>query len=290
MRLLAISDLHLASDANLRAFEALPRFPDDWLILAGDVAERLPLLRHAFKLAAERFRKVVWTPGNHELWVSQNDGSDKARGENRYRVLIELAREYGIVTPEDPYPLWEGPGGPCLIAPLFLLYDYSFRPQQIARADVVAWAAETRSVCADEVLLDHAPFAAKEDWCAQRCQLSVERLEAVDALLPTVLVNHFPLRRDVIHIPRVPRFTPWCGTLATHDWHQRFRAKAVVSGHLHTRRTDWIDGARFEEVSLGYPRQWENARGLVPYLREILPGPEPAVKGAARLREMLAWR
>ena len=30
------------------------------------------------------------------------------------------------------------------------------------------------------------------------------------------------------------------------------------------------DGVRFEEVSLGYPRQWSAARGITSYLRQIL--------------------
>ena len=50
-------------------------------------------------------------------------------------------------------------------------------------------------------------------------------------------------------------------------------AKVVVAGHLHVRTTDWIDGVRFEEVSLGYPRHWRRQRGIDGYLREILPGP-----------------
>jgi len=46
----------------------------------------------------------------------------------------------------------------------------------------------------------------------------------------------------------------------------------AVSGHLHVRRTDWRDGTRFEEVSLGYARQWHAARGLAAYLRDVTPG------------------
>ncbi|MGH9360727.1 MAG: metallophosphoesterase, partial [Thermoanaerobaculia bacterium] len=49
-------------------------------------------------------------------------------------------------------------------------------------------------------------------------------------------------------------------------------AKAVVYGHLHIRATQWRDGVRCEEVSLGYPQNWEPGRGLASYLREILPG------------------
>ena len=50
----------------------------------------------------------------------------------------------------------------------------------------------------------------------------------------------------------------------------------MVTGHLHTRRTDMRGDTRFEEVSLGYPRQWDQEKGLLPYLREILPGPVAA--------------
>ena len=91
--------------------------------------------------------------------------------------------------------------------------------------------------------------------------------------LATVLVNHFPLRYDLARLPAIPRFTLWCGTRRTEDWHTRFRAIAVISGHLHIPSTRHRDGVRFEEVSVGYPRQWASELGLESKLREILPGP-----------------
>ena len=38
------------------------------------------------------------------------------------------------------------------------------------------------------------------------------------------------------------------------------------------RTTLWRDSVRYEEVSLGYPRDWDETRGVNWYLREILPG------------------
>ena len=91
--------------------------------------------------------------------------------------------------------------------------------------------------------------------------------------MPTVLINHFPLREDLVRLRRIPRFSIWCGTKATHDWHTRFRAQVVVSGHLHLPRTDFVDGVRFEEVSFGYPRQRPGWVTFESVLRQILPDP-----------------
>jgi hypothetical protein len=54
----------------------------------------------------------------------------------------------------------------------------------------------------------------------------------------------------------------------------------VVYGHLHIPRVTWYDGVRFEEVSLGYPREW-GRRGTRPAgPRQILPA-APASAGPA---------
>ena len=273
MKIRAISDLHLASQANRDALPELRDFGDDWLIVAGDIAERFEHVRLAFEVLTRKFAKVFWVPGNHDLWaLPDRQDAPVLVGEDRYRALIEIARDYGVLTPEDPFEIWRGPGGDHVVAPLFLMYDYSFRPDDIDRESVVAWAREQGAVCADEMFLNPAPWESRDAWCAIRCEETERRLADIPDGLPTILINHYPLRRDLIHIPRAPRFTPWCGTRRTEDWHRRFNARVVISGHLHTRRTDWRDGTRFEEVSLGYPRQWDQSLGIEPYLRDILPG------------------
>lgn len=269
MKLWAISDLHLAVPGNRAALRDLPAFPEDWLLLAGDVCEALPLFDEALTWLAGRFALVVWTPGNHELWLTHRGGA--ANSVAKYAALVAAARRAGVVTPEDAYPVWPGDG--AVVVPLFTGFDYSFRPAGIERADVVRWAAETRCVSADEHLIRPAPFADMADWCADRCAAAEARMgREIPPGAHTVLVNHYPLRRDLVHIPRIPRFAPWCGTVRTADWHVRFRARAVVSGHLHVRRTDWRDGVRFDEVSLGYARQWDAGRGIGGYLRDVTAG------------------
>ena len=69
MKLYAISDLHLAHETNRKALETLAFYPNDWLILAGDIGETDEHLRFALNITTQRFKQVVWVPGNHDLWT-----------------------------------------------------------------------------------------------------------------------------------------------------------------------------------------------------------------------------
>jgi 3',5'-cyclic AMP phosphodiesterase CpdA len=271
-RLLAVSDLHVAYAENRAVVDALrPGSDDDWLIVAGDVAERFADVAATLGRLRERFATVVWAPGNHELWTVPQDPV-ALRGAARYAELVGMCRELGVHTPEDDYPLWTGPGGPALVAPLFLLYDYTFRaPGTRTTEESLRRAYDAGIVCTDEVLLHPDPYPGRDAWCAARVALTEQRLAGCDPALPTVLVNHFPLVREPTRVLRHPEFAQWCGTEATADWHLRFRAAAVVYGHLHIPRTTWYDGVRFEEVSLGYPREW-GPRGTAYAPRVVLPG------------------
>jgi|SRR5579863_9990999 len=268
MKLWAISDLHVASDVNRRAVTTLRAHPEDWLILAGDIADTMGDLAWIFETLAPRFARLIWTPGNHELW-RESVAADAPRGVERYEALIALARGHGILTPEDPYPDWPDDRR-TVIAPLFTLYDYSVRPPEVARRDVIAWAAQQGIFATDERRLDPAPYGDIVEWCQARLALTEKRLAAIPADRRTVLIDHYPLRPEDVILPRKPRYSPWSGTRATADWHRRFRARAVVYGHLHVRASRFAEGVHFQEVSLGYPRHWDQKRGINNYLRRIL--------------------
>ena len=268
-RLLAISDLHVSHRANRLALDDLQDHPNDWLIIAGDVGERPEHLRIALSAVVPRFARVIWTPGNHDLWCPPG-AIDRTRGQARYDELVGICREAGALTPEDSYA--EFPGAPgTFIVPMFLLFDYSFRPPGVDAEDAVAWARESGTVSGDHQMLRTDPWPSSPAWCHARCDMTAARLDALPATARTVLVNHWPLRYDLARPPRVPRFSIWCGTARTEDWGTRYRAAAVVSGHLHLRTTLWRHGVRYEEVSLGYPRDWRQDRGIDWYLREVLP-------------------
>ena len=271
MRLYAISDLHLSRLDNWQALAALPPCPEDWLLLAGDVCSHLGRFQQALDTLTQRFARVIWTPGNHDLWTHPRE-SASLRGVFKYNQMVAVCRQLGVLTPEDPYCLWPGPGGPMRIAPIFTLYDYSFRPNHVPLDQAVAWAVETGVLCADESLLHPDPFPSRQAWCAARCRYTEQRLSKAAALgAPLLLVTHFPLRPDLARLRHIPRFSIWCGTRLTEEWHTRFPVVGVVFGHTHIRATHIVNHVRFEEVSLGYPGQWDARRGIAGYLREIQP-------------------
>ena len=112
----------------------------------------------------------------------------------------------------------------------------------------------------------------RESWCDARLKETESRLSALSPNVKTVLVSHWPLVRLPTAVLRFPEFAQWCGTIRTADWHIRFRAEVVIYGHLHIPRTTHHDGVRFEEVSLGYPREWSK-RACPPVVpRKVLQG------------------
>jgi 3',5'-cyclic AMP phosphodiesterase CpdA len=268
VNLWAISDLHVGFEENRRVVEALEPMLDDWLIVGGDTGETPSHLDFVLRALCPRFAQLIWTVGNHDLWTPQTLPDDR-RGEAHYQRLVKLCRSYGVLTPEDAYAVWPGPGPRTAVVPTFALYDYSFRPDRVAAEDAVAWAAEAGVRCADEELLSPYPWPSRPAWCAARVAATEARLEALPSDTRIILVNHWPLRRDHAVLPRIPRFSIWCGTRATEDWHRRFPVDTVVYGHLHLRSTRELTGVRFEEVSLGYPKQWNPDRPLRDYLRRI---------------------
>jgi hypothetical protein len=265
-RLLAISDLHIGYPENRAYADSLaPADPDDWLIVAGDVGEVFADVGFVLASLANRFARVIWVPGNHELWTPPTDPV-ALRGVARYEALVTVCRRFGVLTPEDDFPVWDGPDGPVTVAPLLTLYDYSFGA---SRADAMRAAEAAGLVAVDEGRLHADPYPSVAEWCRDRVTRTQTRLAAVAG--PAVLVSHWPLIRAPLAALRQPAYAPWCGTTLTADWHTRYPVVAAVYGHLHIPRTAHYDGVRFEEVSVGYPREWRR-RGSAPPLPRVILG------------------
>jgi 3',5'-cyclic AMP phosphodiesterase CpdA len=271
--LFAVSDLHCSYLENRKIVDDLrPESDDDWLIVAGDVSETFSDIEDVLRQFRQRYAKVIWTPGNHELWTIERDPV-QLRGEARYRALVQMCRNNDVLTPEDEFVAWPAPGGPVTIVPLFQLYDHSWlAPGTMTKEDSLAYAYRTGVVCADEFILHTDPFPDRDSWCAARLKECERRLSALGPDAKTILVSHWPLVRQPTDALRFPQFAQWCGTARTADWHKRFRAVLAIYGHLHIPRTTHYDNVRFEEVSLGYPAEWMKRSKPLLIPKKVLPG------------------
>ena len=203
--------------------------PDDWLIVAGDVGEKPEHLVLALDTLVPRFARVIWTPGNHDLWCPPGASPIARAGQARYDELVAICRACGVLTPEDPYLGMAG------------------RARHVHRADVPALrlqlpaagrARRTRpsrgrarpascpatSRCSIPRRGRRSPAGATRAATSRRRGSTRCRPDA-----RTVLVNHWPLRYDLARPPRVPRFSLWCGTTRTEDWAAPLSARAPSS-------------------------------------------------------------
>ena len=194
------------------------------------------------------------------------------RGEACYQKLVDVCRALGVVTSEDPYPTWQTATVPVVVAPLFVLYDYAFRPAGTFTKEKdsplrrpLASSALTSTSC---IQIPTPPVRTG----VVRGSHTRETGWPASTGYPTALVNHWPLHCEPMQILRHPEFGLWYGTAQTARWHIEYNAKVVVYGHLHIPRTIELSGVRFEDVSVGYPRQWKAQQTRSDWLHEVLPG------------------
>ncbi len=239
-KLWAISDLHVGYEENRRAVQALPSFPDDWLIIAGDTGETPAHLDFVLRTLQPRFAQLVWTPGNHDLWTPKTLASDQ-RGVAHYERLVSLCRQLRradagrslrALARRRPHPRDRAdvPAVRLFVSPA--LGD-ARAGRRLGRRPPAC--ARRMKICSRRIRMRRAttgapPASSRPRRGSRRCRTGVK----------LIVANHFPLRADLAVLPRIPRFSIWCGTTRTNDWHRRFNIEAVVYGHLHLRssRTD----------------------------------------------------
>lgn len=70
LRVFVLSDLHTDYDENMNWIHSLSsdKYRDDVLIVAGDVAETISNFVSTMATLKDRFERVFFVPGNHDLW------------------------------------------------------------------------------------------------------------------------------------------------------------------------------------------------------------------------------
>jgi predicted phosphodiesterase len=247
MRVFAQSDIHIDYDVNAKWIANLSaaEYQDDVLVLAGDVTDTLRLLEWCLGTLAKRFKKVLFVPGNHELWVLRDD-----RGKSSFQKFDDVCA-VAESTGASMQP-FRGPG--VSIIPLLSWYDYSFgRPSAELRSTWMDYRACRWPGYTEEEVAAH--FAALND---------TKGSPAGDKV---ITYSHFLPRIDVM-----PSYIPGAGRLlysvlgsAQLDVQLRkLNADMHVYGHSHVNRHVEIDGVTYINNAFGYPSEtWIASKNLV---------------------------
>jgi predicted phosphodiesterase len=239
MRIFALSDVHVDHAANASWIRELSAYDyrDDLLILAGDVADRLSLLSWCLSMLAARFRKVLFVPGNHDLWVMR-DRSLRTSLE-KFAAVRSLAESCGA----SMRPYYEQG---LAIFPLLAWYDYSFGEpcERLKEIWMDYYACQWPAGCAAADIAEH--FLAMNEGAAPAQATT------------TITFSHFVPRIDLMpaSIPAASRLLyPVLGTSRLDSCLRRLGSSIHVYGHTHVNRALSIEGVRYVNNAFGYPRE-----------------------------------
>jgi predicted phosphodiesterase len=239
MRVFATSDIHVDYDANAQWIRdlSIADYQDDVLILAGDVTDTLSLLEWSLATLAKKFGKVLFVPGNHDLWVVRDDQKKNSLQKfDDVRAAVEASgasmepfRERGVS-----------------IVPLLSWYDYSFgEPTEELRSVWMDYRACRWPVGYTEPQIA-AYFAAFNEGHVSLAGDTV------------ITFSHFLPRIDVMpaYIPAASRLLyPILGSMQLDGQVRRLNARMHVYGHSHVNRHVKIDGVSYINNAFGYPNE-----------------------------------
>ena len=235
MRIFAVSDIHLDYDLNVDWLLNLSKFDyqDDILILAGDISDAPRLLELCFKNLATRFKKVLYVPGNHDLWVFR---THEPTSLEKYTRVRDIAGAAGVSM--EPFHQ-----GSLSIVPLLSWYDYSFGLP----------SDELRQVWMDFKACTWPPNFDITQYFLNK---NIPFLEIQNGTV--ISFSHFLPRIDVMppYIPASKRMLyPILGTELLDQQIRKLKPSIHVYGHSHVNRRVFIEDICYINNAFGYPSE-----------------------------------
>lgn len=245
-RVFAVSDLHLDYAENLAWLLnlSLSDYQHDVLILAGDISDAPDLLEICFVELVRRFHRVLFVPGNHDLWVQRHQSHLDSL--QKFFWLQELARNTGVecgVWREDS----------LLIVPLLSWYDFSFgQPEPrllLAWADFRAcrWPHAWESAEVASYFLQQNQNVLDERALPGQTLITFSHFVPRLDVFPTVVRAEMPAVRQLI--------APVLGSYALEAQIRRLQPQYHVYGHSHLNRQVLLDGTLYINNAFAYPNE-----------------------------------
>jgi hypothetical protein len=238
MRIFATSDLHTDFKDNWTELENLPNklYQKDTLIVAGDIGHNIDLIKHTLEMLHSKFKFLFYVPGNHELWVR----GEKHHSIDKFFTIIELCKSIEVYT----YPLeFEK----FVIVPLFSWYEKEFDIDEKPDLDRLdSWSDFYFCKWPEDISSINNYFL----------HLNKDRIKHYSK--EVISFSHFLPRRELLPSRYWLRFKALPQVAGSVELDKQIRAvgsSTHVFGHSHMNWDVHIEGVRYIQNALSYPRE-----------------------------------
>ncbi|MGA1072505.1 MAG: metallophosphoesterase family protein [Pseudohongiellaceae bacterium] len=249
-----MSDIHVDYPQNLEWVLGLDchEYQADVLLLAGDVSEDMKLLERVLRGCLERFAKVMFVPGNHDLWVRRCTYDCSLA---KFGGILELCGELGVATEPFEYAGVE-------FLPLFSWYDFSFgsmeRSLRLGWRDFYAcsWPEsfpDSHAVTRYFHQLNNGVF----EWIKARSAHRGHEYHGL-ASIPRITCSHFLPAIELMPswVPESKRTVyPVLGSVELGAQVRRLAPDIHVYGHSHVNQIIKIDSTHYVNNAFATPRE-----------------------------------
>jgi Icc-related predicted phosphoesterase len=216
------------------------------LILAGDVTDKRRLFEWCLSTLAKRFKKVLFVPGNHDLWVIRED---------REKNSLQKFDDVCAVVESSGASMQAFRERGVSIIPLLTWYDYSFgEPSE-----------ELRSIWMDYRACRWPNGLTEKDIAAHFAVLNNKQVSLAGDKVITY--SHFLPRIDLMpgFVPSASKLLyPILGSAQLECQLRRLNPNIHVYGHSHVNRHVKIDGVSYINNAFGYPSEtWITSKRLM---------------------------
>ncbi|MQL72226.1 hypothetical protein Taro_004557 [Colocasia esculenta] len=260
-RVFVLSDLHTDYEENMAWVRRMSseEYKGDVLLVPGDVAETYKNFVTTMSMLRRRFRSVFFVPGNHDLWC-RREGGIYLDSLGKLKALLDVCRDLGVETSPG---IVDGLG----IVPLYSWYHENFDKE----SDVIGFRIPSLDmVCKDfhackwpqQLSSKDISLALYFDLMNEKNHDSIEEIKRQKCQIITF--SHYVPRQELCPEKRMLFYPNLPKIIGSDLLEARLRSihgiqgKASachVFGHTHFCWDTVLDGIRYVQAPLSYPRE-----------------------------------
>ncbi|KAE9588320.1 putative metallo-dependent phosphatase [Lupinus albus] len=265
LRVFVVSDLHTDYAENLNWVKCLStakvKHKNDVLLVAGDVAETYDMFLVTMSLFKERFEHVFYIPGNHDLWC-RREGQKYVDSLEKLNELLDACKRLGVET----NPMVVDNIG---IIPLFSWYHESFDKEKDItdfRIPSLEMACKDFYACKWPEGLSNGDMSLALHFDA----INDKQMKVIKEIQKTchhiITFSHFVPRQELCPEKRMLFYPKLPKIIGSDSLEDRIRSihgaegrrdatSCHVFGHTHFCWDAVVDGIRYLQAPLAYPRE-----------------------------------